>query len=88
MAAALHRCEHDIPPFQLEDPSLHQCLGDFAPGGFHNPGESRTRHIHPGCCGLLVKTLKVGQTQGLDFIQSHDNLIQRPKRYAAGLEVD
>ena len=55
-------------------------IGNFAVGGINDPTESCTGDAHLLGRLLLVEPVKVSQSQGLELIEGHNNLVQLNER--------
>jgi hypothetical protein len=85
-AAASPLSDFDGSALDPKGLAVKQGVGRFAVGGFENPAEGRAGNRHPFGRVFLVKALEIGQAEGFELIQGHDDLFELAARHAGGLE--
>jgi hypothetical protein len=79
--------ERDGATGDAQGPAVDERPGDLPSRGFHDAGERRPRHPHAGGGLLLVETLEIRQTQGLELVHAQRDLLEHGGRNPGGLEV-
>jgi len=83
-----HSGHLNLTSFDAQDLSLHQSLGHLAMGYFQNAAEGLPGDVHARGGLFLVKPQKVSQTEGLQFIHSQNDLLQRRRRDPGGFKQE
>lgn len=85
-AAAPPPADLDRAALDAEGLAVQQDVGRFAVGGLENAAECGSRDAQELGRLLLMKTFEIGQTDGFEFVQGHDDFVEPVAGDAGRLE--
>lgn len=75
-AAAAPPADLDRAALDAEGLAVQQDVSRFTMGGFEDAAECGPRNAQELGCLLLVEAFEIGQTDGFELVQGHDDLVK------------